>query len=71
ASRLYKERLQNDAKYYIWDDPYLWRLYNDQVIRRCILDTEINPVLQFCHAAPRSGHYGSTRTARKVHDCGF
>ncbi|RDX81526.1 Retrovirus-related Pol polyprotein from transposon 17.6, partial [Mucuna pruriens] len=29
ASRLYKERLQNDAKYYIWDDPYLWRLCND------------------------------------------
>ncbi|RDX76039.1 hypothetical protein CR513_44011, partial [Mucuna pruriens] len=23
ASQLYKERLQNDAKYYIWDDPYL------------------------------------------------
>ncbi|RDX86074.1 Retrovirus-related Pol polyprotein, partial [Mucuna pruriens] len=42
ASRLYKERLQNDAKYYIWDDPYLWRLCNDQVIRRCILDTDIN-----------------------------
>ncbi|RDX72855.1 Retrovirus-related Pol polyprotein, partial [Mucuna pruriens] len=47
ASHLYKERLQNDAKYYIWDDPYLWRLYNDQVIRRCIPDTEINSVLQF------------------------
>ncbi|RDX81780.1 Retrovirus-related Pol polyprotein, partial [Mucuna pruriens] len=42
ASRLYKERLQNDAKYYIWDDPYLWRLCNDQVIRKCIPDTEIN-----------------------------
>ncbi|RDY13721.1 Retrovirus-related Pol polyprotein from transposon 17.6, partial [Mucuna pruriens] len=38
ASRLYKERLQSDAKYYIWDDPYLWRLCNDQVIRRCIPD---------------------------------
>ncbi|RDX67519.1 Retrovirus-related Pol polyprotein from transposon 17.6, partial [Mucuna pruriens] len=23
ASRLYKEKLQSDAKYYIWDDPYL------------------------------------------------
>ncbi|RDX93077.1 Retrovirus-related Pol polyprotein, partial [Mucuna pruriens] len=45
ASRLYKERLQNDAKYYIWYDPYLWRLCNDQVIHRCILDTEINSVL--------------------------
>ncbi|RDY01097.1 Retrovirus-related Pol polyprotein, partial [Mucuna pruriens] len=31
ASRLYRERLLNDAKYYIWDDPYLWRLCNDQV----------------------------------------
>ncbi|RDY03299.1 hypothetical protein CR513_13130, partial [Mucuna pruriens] len=27
ASRLYKERLPNDAKYNIWDDPYLWRLF--------------------------------------------
>ncbi|RDX98437.1 Retrovirus-related Pol polyprotein, partial [Mucuna pruriens] len=71
ASRLYKERLQNDAKYYIWDDPYLRRLCNDQVIRRCILDTEINSVLQFYHATPRGGHYGSTWTARKVLDCGF
>ncbi|RDX98280.1 gag-pol, partial [Mucuna pruriens] len=71
SSRLYKERLQNDAKYYMWDDPYLWRLCNDQVIRRCILDIEINSILQFCHVAPRGGHYGSTRTARKVLDCGY
>ncbi|RDX91356.1 Retrovirus-related Pol polyprotein from transposon 17.6, partial [Mucuna pruriens] len=34
ASQLYKEILRSDAKYYIWDDPYLWRLYNDQVIHR-------------------------------------
>ncbi|RDX79242.1 Retrovirus-related Pol polyprotein from transposon 17.6, partial [Mucuna pruriens] len=41
ASRLYKEKIESDAKYYIWDDPYLWRLWSDQVIRRCILDSEI------------------------------
>ncbi|RDY00578.1 Retrovirus-related Pol polyprotein, partial [Mucuna pruriens] len=29
ASRLYKEKIKSDAKYYIWDGPYLWRLYND------------------------------------------
>ncbi|RDX73606.1 hypothetical protein CR513_46760, partial [Mucuna pruriens] len=34
ASRPYKEKLQSDAKYYIWDDPYLWRLCSDKVIRR-------------------------------------
>ncbi|RDX79913.1 Retrovirus-related Pol polyprotein from transposon 17.6, partial [Mucuna pruriens] len=71
VSRLYKEKLKSDAKLYIWDDPYLWRLYNDQVIRRCILDTEINLVLQFCHAAPGGDHYGSTRTGQRVLDCGF
>ncbi|RDY07553.1 Retrovirus-related Pol polyprotein, partial [Mucuna pruriens] len=63
ASRLYKEKLQSDAKYYIWDDPYLWRLCSDQVIRKCIPDTKINLVLQFCHAPPGGDHYGSTRTA--------
>ncbi|RDX70335.1 Retrovirus-related Pol polyprotein from transposon 17.6, partial [Mucuna pruriens] len=34
ASQLYKEKLRSDAKYYIWDDPYLWRLCSDQIIRR-------------------------------------
>ncbi|RDY09469.1 Retrovirus-related Pol polyprotein, partial [Mucuna pruriens] len=37
----------------------------------CILDTKINSILQFCHSAPGCGHYGSTRTARKVLDCGL
>ncbi|RDX70322.1 gag-pol, partial [Mucuna pruriens] len=31
----------------------------------------INLVLQFCHATPGDGHYGSTQTTRKVLDCGF
>ncbi|RDY11478.1 Retrovirus-related Pol polyprotein, partial [Mucuna pruriens] len=55
AFRLYKEKLQSDAKYYIWEYPYLWRLCNDK----------------FCHSTPRGGHYGSTQTARKVLDCGL
>ncbi|RDX97544.1 Retrovirus-related Pol polyprotein, partial [Mucuna pruriens] len=70
ASRLYKEKLQSDAKYYIWDDPYLWRLCSDQIIRRCIPKAKINSVLQLCHAAPGGGHY-STQTARKVLDYGL
>ncbi|RDX73479.1 hypothetical protein CR513_46913, partial [Mucuna pruriens] len=71
ASRTYKEKIRSDAKYYVWDDPYLWRLCSDKIIRRCIPDTEINSVLQFCHSAPGGGHYGSSQTARKVLDCGL
>ncbi|RDX99944.1 hypothetical protein CR513_16942, partial [Mucuna pruriens] len=33
ASKVVKEQLESEAKYYIWDDPYLWRLCNDQVMR--------------------------------------
>ncbi|RDX72647.1 Retrovirus-related Pol polyprotein from transposon 17.6, partial [Mucuna pruriens] len=71
ASWLYKEKLQSDAKYCVWDDPYLWILCSDKVIRRCIPDTEINSVLQFCHSTPGGGHYGSTQTAKKVPDYGL
>ncbi|RDX58061.1 hypothetical protein CR513_62653, partial [Mucuna pruriens] len=34
ASITYKSRLESDAKYYVWVDPYLWRMCNDQVMRR-------------------------------------
>ncbi|RDY14459.1 Retrovirus-related Pol polyprotein from transposon 17.6, partial [Mucuna pruriens] len=71
ASTLYKEKIKNDAKYYIWDDPYLWKRGSDHVIRRCIPDSEINSVLHFCHAKAGGSHHGTTRIARKVLDCGF
>ncbi|RDX96924.1 Retrovirus-related Pol polyprotein from transposon 17.6, partial [Mucuna pruriens] len=71
ASRAYKDKIRSDAKYYIWDDPYLWRLCSDKVIRRYIPDTELNSILQFCHSALGGSHYGSTRIARKVLDCGL
>ncbi|RDX62216.1 Pol polyprotein, partial [Mucuna pruriens] len=57
ASRLYKEKLQSDAKYYIWDDPYLWRLCSDKVIRRCIPDAEINSGIDFMGPFPVSNGY--------------
>ncbi|RDX82294.1 putative mitochondrial protein, partial [Mucuna pruriens] len=45
--------------------------YGDFAVTKCILNIEINSVLQFCHVALGGGHYGSTRTARKVLDCEF
>ncbi|RDX68856.1 putative mitochondrial protein, partial [Mucuna pruriens] len=71
TSRAYKARLESDAKYYVWDDPYLWRMCNDQVIRTCIQESEIQSVLHFYHAAAEGGHYGSSRIARKVLNYGL
>ena len=71
ASRAQIDKIKSDAKYFIWDDPYLWKLCNDQFIRRCIPDHEIESVLRFCHASAVGGHFGAQRTARKVLDSGF
>ena len=35
-SRAQKMKIKSEAKYYFWDDPYLWKMCSDQVIRRCI-----------------------------------
>ncbi|RDY11616.1 Retrovirus-related Pol polyprotein, partial [Mucuna pruriens] len=50
TSQLYREKIKSDAKYYIWDDSYLWKHGSDKVICRCIPDFEISSVLHFCYA---------------------
>ncbi|RDY14453.1 hypothetical protein CR513_00499, partial [Mucuna pruriens] len=71
ASKAIKERLESDAKYYIWDDPYFWRLCNNQVMHRCIMESRMKSVLHFYHSTAEGGHYGSMRTTQKVLDCGL
>jgi len=66
-----KNKLKHDAKFYVWDDPYLWKHCSDLIIRRCILDHEISSVLTFCHSHACGGHFGPQRTARKILECGF
>ncbi|XP_052477996.1 uncharacterized protein LOC128033825 [Gossypium raimondii] len=41
-----KDKLRREARYYIWDDPYLWKHYSDQIIRLCVLETEVASILQ-------------------------
>ena len=31
-----RDKLKSESKYYIWDDPYLWKYGADQVIRWCV-----------------------------------
>ncbi|CAM8986894.1 unnamed protein product [Rhodiola kirilowii] len=64
-------RLKHDSRYYIWDDPYLWKIGSDQVVRKCVPDSEISSVLAFCHEHACGGHFGLKRTSRKILDSGF
>ena len=35
-----RDKLKSESKYFIWDDPYLWRCDADQLIRRCVPQSE-------------------------------
>jgi len=70
-TRAQKDKIKSDAKYYVWDDPYLWKHCSDQVIRRCVSEFEIPSILQFCHSYACGGHFGPKRTASKVLECGL
>ena len=56
---------------YLWEDPYLYKIYGDGMIRRCIPDTEILEVLTHCHSSSYGGHYGASKTVAKVLESGF
>ncbi|KAA3484288.1 Transposon Ty3-I Gag-Pol polyprotein [Gossypium australe] len=66
-----KRKFLNNAKFYYWDESYLYTQYGDQIIQRCYPDEEMNSILQHCHSALYEGHFGGVRTARKVLQSGF
>ena len=35
-----RDRFLSQIRYYVWDDPYLFKYCPDQVFRRCVLETE-------------------------------
>nr|GEZ10119.1 reverse transcriptase domain-containing protein [Tanacetum cinerariifolium] len=66
-----KKKLFKDVKHYFWDDPYLFWICADQIIRRCVHGKEAYDILNACHEGPTGGHYGANFTAKKVFDVGF
>nr|GEW88531.1 reverse transcriptase domain-containing protein [Tanacetum cinerariifolium] len=66
-----KSKFFKDVKHYFWDDPYLFKIYADQVIRRCVSGQEAIDILKACHSGPTRGYHGPNYNARKVFDSGF
>ncbi|GJV52427.1 reverse transcriptase domain-containing protein [Tanacetum coccineum] len=63
-----KKKFFKDVKHYFWDDPYLFCICVDQIIRRCVHGQEANDILKVCHEGPTEGHHSANLTTRKVFD---
>nr|GEZ07968.1 reverse transcriptase domain-containing protein [Tanacetum cinerariifolium] len=66
-----KNKFFKDVKHYFWDDPFLFKICADQVIRRCVHDKEALDILEACHNGPTGGHHGANLTVKKVFDSDF
>ncbi|GJZ90889.1 reverse transcriptase domain-containing protein [Tanacetum coccineum] len=66
-----KNKFFKDVKHYFWDDPFLFKICADQVIRRCVSGQEAFDILKACHSGPTGGHYGANYTAKKIFVSGF
>jgi transposase InsO family protein len=61
-----QRRIVSESQKYFWDAPYLFKLGNDGVMRRCVPREERLKILRNCHSAEFGGHYSHFRTQAKV-----
>nr|GEW19258.1 reverse transcriptase domain-containing protein [Tanacetum cinerariifolium] len=66
-----KNKFFKDVKHYLWDDPFLFKICADQVIRRCMHGKEALDILVACHNRPTGGHHVANLTAKKIFDASF
>ncbi|GJY99504.1 reverse transcriptase domain-containing protein [Tanacetum coccineum] len=66
-----KNKFFSDIKHYFWEEPYLFKVCSDEMIRRCASGLETRTILDQCHHRPTDGHYGLNVTAKKVLNSGM
>ncbi|GKD68245.1 reverse transcriptase domain-containing protein, partial [Tanacetum coccineum] len=60
-----KNKFFKDVKHYFWDNPYLFKICANQMIRWCVAGQEAVDIITACHSRPTEGHYGANYTAKK------
>ncbi|XP_049378025.1 uncharacterized protein LOC125842747 [Solanum stenotomum] len=66
-----RKKFLHDVSKYFWDEPYLYRVYADNIISRCVPEAKMLSILEACHSSPVGGHHVGTRTAHKVFQSGY
>ncbi|CAN6561349.1 unnamed protein product [Malus baccata var. baccata] len=66
-----RKKFLSTVKHYFWDEPYLFKHFQDQIIRRCVPLEEQESILKFAHHYACGGHFGPRRTSAKILQSGF
>jgi hypothetical protein len=66
-----KDHFFKQVQSYFWEDPQLFKYCADQIIRRCVPESELHSILTFCYSLACGGHFSAKKTATKVLQSGF
>jgi len=47
-----KKKLEYEGQRHLWDDPYLYQVCADELLRRCVPTSEGAQIIEKCHASP-------------------
>jgi hypothetical protein len=61
-----KKKLIYESCIHLWDEPYLFKVCSDGLLRRCVPVEEGLKIIERCHSSPYGGHYGAFRTHAKI-----
>jgi len=65
-SRQDKHLFFTQIQFFFWDEPYLFKYYPDQIVRRCLPEDEHHSVLTFCHEFVCGEYFGPRKTAENA-----
>ena len=66
-----KKKFANDVRHYFWEEPQLFHVGADQIIRRWVPEEEHEHILAMCHSSLCGGHFASRKTGAKVLQSSF
>lgn len=65
------KRILCDSNQCVWNDPYLFKIGVDNLLRRCVTMEEARSIIWHCHNSSYGYHYNGERTTVKVSQFGF
>jgi len=66
-----RKKFFTDVKYYVWEEPFLYKLCRDGIYGRLLSEEEVRSVLHHWHASTYGGHFGPDKIIVKVFQVGF
>ena len=70
-NRYHKDKFFHELKYYDWEEPLLFHVGYNQIIRRCVAEEEQGSILSMCHSSACGGYFAVRKTANKILQSSF